>query len=295
MTPRQLEVFICVVKTGSVTEAASQLAMSQPSVSKSLALSEQQLGFSLFRRQQGKMLPTPEARELYKEALRISHEQQRFARLAEHIRHYRVGQLRVAATPALALNVLPQAVARFRDAYPDYGIVADMCLNSEIESAVQEGRYDLGFMVIPDNATSSRYPIICQGEMVCVMQEKHSLAVKPHLCWQDIDTRDLIFITTDTRLVAMVSATIPEFSQRQVAVTETNRYSMAVNMVRSGENNITLVDSFSLKGIDLNGLAVRSFHPALAVSVVTVADEQESSSEPTAHFVSIMDRMLNSL
>ncbi len=34
MTPKQLEVFISIVQLGSVTAAAAQLAMSQPSVSK---------------------------------------------------------------------------------------------------------------------------------------------------------------------------------------------------------------------------------------------------------------------
>ena len=53
MTPKQLEVFISIVQLGSVTAAAAQLAMSQPSVSKSLALIEQQMGFSLFERYQG--------------------------------------------------------------------------------------------------------------------------------------------------------------------------------------------------------------------------------------------------
>ncbi|UNA31603.1 LysR family transcriptional regulator [Klebsiella variicola subsp. variicola] len=145
MTPKQLEVFISIVQLGSVTAAAAQLAMSQPSVSKSLALIEQQMGFSLFERYQGKMQPTAEARALYKEALRVHQDRLRFERFVDHIRQYRVGQLRVCATPALALNILPLAVARFRQTFPDYGVVADMCLNNEIETAVEEGRYDLGF------------------------------------------------------------------------------------------------------------------------------------------------------
>ena len=124
MTPKQLEVFISIVQLGSVTAAAAQLAMSQPSVSKSLALIEQQMGFSLFERYQGKMQPTAEARALYKEALRVHQDRLRFERFVDHIRQYRVGQLRVCATPALALNILPLAVARFRQTFPDYGAVS---------------------------------------------------------------------------------------------------------------------------------------------------------------------------
>ena len=40
MTPKQIEVFISVVQLGSVTAAAQQLAVSQPSVSKILSVIE---------------------------------------------------------------------------------------------------------------------------------------------------------------------------------------------------------------------------------------------------------------
>lgn len=211
MTPKQLEVFISIVQLGSVTAAAAQLAMSQPSVSKSLALIEQQMGFSLFERYQGKMQPTAEARALYKEALRVHQDRLRFERFVDHIRQYRVGQLRVCATPALALNILPLAVARFRQSFPDYGVVADMCLNNEIETAVEEGRYDLGFLVKPGYEPEENPLAICRGEMVCVLPEQHPLAQQTEIHWQDIPTRDLVYITTDARLVAMIAEEVPAF------------------------------------------------------------------------------------
>lgn len=291
MTPKQLEVFISVVQLGSVTAAAQQLAMSQPSVSKSLALIEQQMGFSLFDRHKGKMQPTPEASELYKEALRVHQDRLRFDRFVEHIRQYRVGQLRVCATPALALNILPQAVARFRQTFPDYGVVADMWLNNEIEEAVERGRYDLGFMVKPGHATGENLLPVSQGEMVCVLAEEHPLAQKAQVCWQDISPCELVFITTDTRLVAMIAEVVPEFRQRQVAAIETNRYSMAINMVRYNKG-VTIVDRFSLQGSDTSGLVVRPFSPALQVSVVAVSDGHSVMSQPGELFVKIMTELM---
>ncbi|ATA26974.1 LysR family transcriptional regulator [Brenneria goodwinii] len=292
MTPKQLEVFISVVQLGSVTAAAAQLTMSQPSVSKSLALIEQQMGFSLFERHKGKMQPTPEARELYKEALRVHQDRLRFDRFVDHIRQYRVGQLRICATPALALNILPLAVARFRQTFPDYGVVADMCLNNEIEAAVEGGRYDLGFMVKPGHETEDNRLAVSRGEMVCVLPERHALAQQAEVCWQDISPRELVFITTDARLVAMIARQVPEFRQRQVAAIETNRYSMAINLVRHGSNSVTIVDRFSLQGIDTAGLAVRPFRPALQISVVAVTDGHSVMSQPGEVFVNLMTELM---
>ena len=292
MTPKQLEVFISIVQLGSVTAAAAQLAMSQPSVSKSLALIEQQMGFSLFERFQGKMQPTAEARALYKEALRVHQDRLRFERFVDHIRQYRVGQLRVCATPALALNILPLAVARFRQSFPDYGVVADMCLNNEIETAVEEGRYDLGFLVKPGYEPEENPLAICRGEMVCVLPEQHPLAQQTEIHWQDIPTRDLVYITTDARLVAMIAEEVPAFRQRQVAAVETNRYSMAINLVRHGNNSMTIVDSFSLQGVDTSGLAVRPFRHALPVSVVAVTDGHSTLSQPGEVFAKVMTELM---
>ncbi|RLM02468.1 LysR family transcriptional regulator [Gibbsiella quercinecans] len=292
MTPKQLDVFISIVQLGSVTAAAAQLAMSQPSVSKSLALIEQQMGFSLFERYKGKMQPTPEARELYKEALRVHQDRLRFERFVDHLRQYRVGQLRVCATPALALNMLPRAVARFRQAFPDYGVVADMCLNNDIEAAVEGGRYDLGFMVKPGHEPEDNRLAVNRGEMVCVLPEQHPLAQQAEVCWQDISPRELVFITTDARLVAMIAEEVPAFRQRQVAAVETNRYSMAINLVRHGNNSATIVDRFSLQGIDTAGLAVRAFRPALPISVVAITDGHSVMSQPGEVFVSLMMELM---
>ena len=65
MRLRQIEVFHAVYSCGSVTGAAEILNVSQPSVSKVLAHAEQQLGFPLFDRVRGKLVPTPEADRLF--------------------------------------------------------------------------------------------------------------------------------------------------------------------------------------------------------------------------------------
>ena len=292
MTPKQMEVFIHVVQSGSVTAAAQQLAMSQPSVSKSLALTEQQMGFSLFDRYNGKMQPTPEASQLYEEALRVHQDLVRFDRFVEHLRRYRVGQLRVCATPALALNLLPQALARFREAFPDFGVVVDMCVNHEIEQAVEEGRYDLGFVVKPGHGAPDDPLRVSAGEMVCVLPEGHPLAQQAEVNWQDIAPHELIFITTDTRLVAMIAEVVPEFRQRQVAAVETNRYSMAINLVKHG-GGVTIVDRFSLLEIDTRGLAVRPFRPSLEVSVMAAVTARSLGSRPAEEFIAAMKGLMN--
>ncbi|MDN3685434.1 LysR family transcriptional regulator [Vibrio sinaloensis] len=57
MNLRQIEVFTEVMRTGSITEAAKALHVSQPSISKMIAYSESKLGVQLFKRMNGKNCP----------------------------------------------------------------------------------------------------------------------------------------------------------------------------------------------------------------------------------------------
>lgn len=291
MSPKQLEVFVKVAQLGSVTAAANVLGMSQPSVSKSLALVEQQLGFTLFERANGKMLPTAEATQVLEEALRMQEGIARFDRFVEHVRRYRVGQLRICATPALAINVLPAVAAQFKQRYDDVGLVLDMHLNNRIEDAVKEGQYDLGFIVVPDDGTTQPDNVVCRGEMVCVVADKHPLAQHEIVCWEDLDPRELIYITTDTRIISMMNHAIDGFRERPVSALETNRYTMAINLVRRGAG-VTLVDEYSLAGTDMTGLAIKRFAPSLPVAVTMVSAGRNVIAEPAAHFIDEMRRLL---
>jgi len=291
MTPKQLEVFVQVVHFGSVTAAAQALDMSQPSVSKSLALIEQQMGFALFERSGGRMRPTAEALQIFEEACRMQQSMARFERFIEQVRRYSVGQLRVCATPALALNVLPLATRRFRQDYPDHGLVVDMFLNNEIEDTVAHRQYDLGFALKPGRAGQVDQAV-AHGRIVCVMPATHALAARTAVHWQDLDLRELIYITTDPHIVAALTSAVEGFRERPVSALETNRYSIAVNLVRQG-GGVTLVDEFALSGTSLAGLAVRPFEPHVPVAVCAFESGREVVQAPMQLFVEAVRAVLS--
>ena len=61
MRARQLEVFCTLMRCGTVTGAAAMLNISQPALSQILLHAEDQLGFKLFNRVRGRLVPTQEA------------------------------------------------------------------------------------------------------------------------------------------------------------------------------------------------------------------------------------------
>lgn len=74
MTNVQIKSFITVVNEKSFSKAASVLFVSQPSISRSIAKMEEELGFELLERKGGELLPTPAGERIYDYLVRSEEE-----------------------------------------------------------------------------------------------------------------------------------------------------------------------------------------------------------------------------
>jgi DNA-binding transcriptional LysR family regulator len=144
---RHLEVFYAVMINGTVTAAARQLGVSQPSVTTTLKQAEAKLGVQLFHRESGRLTPTDEARLLFEEAERAHEALATLNILAKGLELGRGGHVRVAATPTLSLELLPDAIARFEERHTGFQYSVATLNTEEIvaELDTRKGRFDLGF------------------------------------------------------------------------------------------------------------------------------------------------------
>ena len=86
MRLRHVEVFHAVYSSGSITAAAKILSVTQPSISKVLAHAEQDLGYALFERVRGTLIPTPEAHRLFNNVATVYQDMEQLRRLARNLR-----------------------------------------------------------------------------------------------------------------------------------------------------------------------------------------------------------------
>jgi DNA-binding transcriptional LysR family regulator len=70
MNLKRLQGFHAVIESGSVTNAAQRLHMTQPALSRIIRDLEEELGLALFIRQHQRLVPTAEARVFFREAER---------------------------------------------------------------------------------------------------------------------------------------------------------------------------------------------------------------------------------
>ena len=95
------------------------LHVSQPSISKVLAHAEQQLGFQLFDRHKGKIVPTREAERLIDHVNQAYRNINELRRVSKNLGSAETGVIRIAMTPALGIDVIPAAIASYLELHPD--------------------------------------------------------------------------------------------------------------------------------------------------------------------------------
>ena len=115
---------MAVADHGSITNAATELGISQPAVSRLLSDLGERLGFALFDRRKGQLVPSQEVRFLQPDIRRVLELMRQISDVSEEITNRRAGHIRIACLPGFATSHLPDVVAAFLQERP--GLVADL-------------------------------------------------------------------------------------------------------------------------------------------------------------------------
>lgn len=194
MNGRQIEIFYAVMKAGTVTEAAKQLGITQPSATATLKQIEDSLGFNLFHRVGGRLAPTAEARILYGEAERIQDSLSVFRNLAARLKKDLTSHLRVTAPPAFCHELLPTAIAMLHKKAKD--VVLDITTQHHeqilTDVATTGGQSNLGFTFgTGDRAGIGTIPI-GKAHIVALVPEDWPVAANSAISLEELATHPII-------------------------------------------------------------------------------------------------------
>lgn len=144
-TASQLQALVAVSEAQNFTLAARALGLSQPTVHRAVSLIELEAPRALFDRTSFGLVPSRMCRDLAQAArLAFLEFQQADADLAEFDGR-EVGQIKIGSLPLSRSVLLPEALARFREARPKQGITVLDGPYDEILGAVRRG--DIDFMI----------------------------------------------------------------------------------------------------------------------------------------------------
>lgn len=178
---RSLRIFRSIVALGSVTAAAREFGLSQPTVSRMLTGLERQIGFDLFHRDRGRLVPTTDAL-LYLE--QVDHALggiDRAVELARDITGNRIGRLKLVAPPSFAEGVLPDIVAAFLDRFPAVHVTLDARSVETAKAMIASREVDAGFVKRPVGRPDLRETLVARSPCACLLPSCHPLAERTSL------------------------------------------------------------------------------------------------------------------
>ncbi len=115
--------FLAVAREGSLSGAAAELGLSQPTVGRHIRLLEQELGVSLFQRHPRGLAPTAEGTRLIPLAADIAAAAHRFGIAAQGLTGDVSGTVRITASVFMSHYVMPTIIADLRRDEPGIDVV----------------------------------------------------------------------------------------------------------------------------------------------------------------------------
>jgi len=290
---RQVEAFRALMQRHTVTRAAQALHVSQPAVSRLLADFETSVGFTLFERQQGRLVPTAEARVLYEEVERAFVGLDRIAHAAQQISAMRRGSLRIAGSPAVALELLPGVVTAFVRAHPGVDVTLLAHSASTVVGLVASGHCDVGFVAEAIPHPAVRLERLTHASMRCIMPLDHPLAKKRLVKPEDL--RDEPFISFPRSFDARnaIDRIFVEHNVNRDLTIEAQLSQTIVSLVANGAG-VALIDPVTA-AYATGRIAVRPFQPEVSDPIYLASTPGQTASTLATAFIASTRAALHKL
>ena len=137
--------FLAVLRDGTLSGAARELGLTQPTLGRQIAELERQLGTALFIRSQRGLVPTDAARDIAPHAETMAAAAGSMMRAASGGASDAAGVVRITASDIVGAEVLPSLLAGFRRGNP--GVTIELVLSNRVEDLLR-GEADIAVRML---------------------------------------------------------------------------------------------------------------------------------------------------
>jgi DNA-binding transcriptional LysR family regulator len=265
MKLRQLECFKALMETGTMTAAAKLINTSQPGVSNLIAALEHQIGFKLFERIKGRLVPTPEARYFYQIAERIVVDVESARRTTKQIAEGKHGQLTIATLPGLGLTIIPKTIAFLRKNRPDTRFKILTRSTDAVRMMIPSQQCDIALVETPVDAFTGLTEIL-SFECVAILQASNPLAEHEVLTPELIASEPLTTLHSDHATTQQLERAFFSSHIPWRPVVEARFFATSCQIVIEG-GGISIVDPMTAAQHINEDLVIRSFAPKIEIEI----------------------------
>lgn len=141
--------FIAVAELGTFSKAAESLFITQPAISKRIALLEEQLGSKLFDRIGKRVTLNHAGKALLPIASRIVQDMKESQRVIDNLNGQVSGSLSLVTSHHIGLRRLPDTLKTFAESYPDVRLELAFMDSDDACQEIEKGNFELGVVTLP--------------------------------------------------------------------------------------------------------------------------------------------------
>lgn len=262
MNFRQIEAFRAVIIAGTASRAAELMNITQPAVSRLIGELEAAVGFPLFDRVKGRLVPTPEADIFYRDVETSFRGLDRLRSSAARIRDFGSGHIRVASLAATGSTIVPRAVRRFREAFPQAIVTLSIMSSASVRNHIVDGEFDLGLAADEVDLSGVEHQVFGSFPALCAIPPGHALAAKKVIRPEDLDGVDYVALSPEDRARLQLDRLCEAVGAKPNLVIETPFAITACALALEGVG-VGIVNPLAVDGFAERGLILRSFEPAV--------------------------------
>lgn len=262
MKHHHIEILQAIVRAGGVSRAAEALGISQPAVSRGLSALERELGFQLFDRVRNRLVITHDGQLFYNQVEASFSGLDHLRATAARIRDHSSGGLRLGCQSVLSSSLVPRALRRFRERYPQSEITLMVLPSRDIREGVVSHAFDLGLTSDEIDLSGVKHRLFVRPRLSCIMPAGYPLASRSVIRPEDLAGVPFVNYVREDRARQELDRLFAEADVNPHIVASTLYAATVCALVAEGLG-VGLVSTYAAAGIDASKVELRPFEPAI--------------------------------
>lgn len=256
-----LRLFLQVAQSLSFSETARQANLSQPALSRTIKLLEDDLGVRLFDRNSRNVALTPAGAALQPTVERLTADFDQAFREIQQTFQGMKGRVFVGALPSMSANLLPRVIAEFRKERPHVEVMIRENPSQGLVQSLQDRMIDFAISTPPPPGSGIDFEPLFHDECVLVCREEDLEDIPDPAPWSIFGERPFIGMEARSSVRALTDAAFARAGVEIASLYECSLLATAGGCISAGIG-ISLMPRLTLPLLAVGGtIASRQMEP----------------------------------
>ncbi|WP_077213195.1 LysR family transcriptional regulator [Bacillus dakarensis] len=216
----QLIYLVEVSKYKSISLAAENLHITQPTISQALNALEAELDVKLFHRSRIGTIPTDDGKIIIKKAIEILEKVNEISEFSGDHSKLLSGTLSIASVPSFSMHILSSSIASFTNTYQGVTLNVFEDISSVIKEEVRAERVNLGFIARENQRQFDEHDLyfekLIEGHVMACVGRKSPLASKSTISYKEIAKNPIVSFKSKSPFFKKIMSILSKYREPSI-------------------------------------------------------------------------------